>query len=431
MSDSMIENNKCFIILPMGKDDSEIRRRSTLVVEVVKEVTSEFDLELIAPWDLAKSGVITQEIAEHLREDLLVIADLTDGNPNVFYELAVRHFLRLPCVQIIEKGQLPPFDLATTRTIELGSTFEEVRVAQKLLRNTIEEVLRNQGKPADNALVQYLDVERLNESMSESDRSVADVLTGLHELSSIVSPLGRHLDSTAATIIEQIRELDARNEEVRHDFAKGIVETGDGIYRALKYDKDSGVIYYRSETSADERNVLLNAETLKVILSKAKTLANGSEGIKKQGPLYEIGHAASSRFADHFQDIMIQKHGRKFDLVAWLHDWIDYDADAGFGAMQVMPSLGSESDTDHVEIILENSFLTHAPKGTKREDDSLCEFMVGYIAGLLESLSDGLYTEQGLDPNTIQVTHRWEECQLLDPRKPCVFRVEVKKMRKA
>jgi hypothetical protein len=49
----------------------------------------------------------------------LVIADLTGSNPNVFYELAIRHMLRKPYVQISAKEERIPFDVAGIRTIEI------------------------------------------------------------------------------------------------------------------------------------------------------------------------------------------------------------------------------------------------------------------------------------------------------------------------
>ena len=46
-----------------------------------------------------------------------MIADLTDRNPNVYYELAVRHAVRKPVIQFVQKGELLPFDIACTQTI--------------------------------------------------------------------------------------------------------------------------------------------------------------------------------------------------------------------------------------------------------------------------------------------------------------------------
>jgi hypothetical protein len=45
------------------------------------------------------------------------VADLTERNPNVFYELAIRHAIRKPLIQIIKSDEQIPFDVAGTRTI--------------------------------------------------------------------------------------------------------------------------------------------------------------------------------------------------------------------------------------------------------------------------------------------------------------------------
>lgn len=50
-------------------------------------------------------------------EDDLVVADLTEHNPNVFYELAIRHARRKPVIHIISEGEKIPFDVANSRTI--------------------------------------------------------------------------------------------------------------------------------------------------------------------------------------------------------------------------------------------------------------------------------------------------------------------------
>ena len=53
---------------------------------------------------IAESGIINSQIIQRIVEDELLIADLTDMNANVFYELAIRHSIRKPFVQIMQKG---------------------------------------------------------------------------------------------------------------------------------------------------------------------------------------------------------------------------------------------------------------------------------------------------------------------------------------
>jgi hypothetical protein len=51
-----------------------------------------------------------------------VIADLSFGNPNVYYELALRHACRKPVLQIIRFTDHLPFDAGQFRTVTLDMT---------------------------------------------------------------------------------------------------------------------------------------------------------------------------------------------------------------------------------------------------------------------------------------------------------------------
>ncbi len=66
--------------------------------------------------------MITSNVIEHIKRAKLVIADLSMQNPNVFYEIALRHACRLPIVQIRQKGEKLPFDVGQINTIEIDNT---------------------------------------------------------------------------------------------------------------------------------------------------------------------------------------------------------------------------------------------------------------------------------------------------------------------
>ena len=76
--------------------------------------------EIVRADHLANPGIITSHIVEHLLNAELVIADLTDHNPNVFYELAIRDAVRKPIVQLIQAGQKIPFDVSPMRTLKIN-----------------------------------------------------------------------------------------------------------------------------------------------------------------------------------------------------------------------------------------------------------------------------------------------------------------------
>ena len=66
--------------------------------------------------------MITAQIVDHVLRSRLVIADLSFHNPNVFYELCLRHTSGLPTVQIIRASDPIPFDLQQYRTIQIDTT---------------------------------------------------------------------------------------------------------------------------------------------------------------------------------------------------------------------------------------------------------------------------------------------------------------------
>lgn len=71
---------------------------------------------------IGDAGMITSQILEHLLRARLVIVDMSFHNPNVFYEMAIRHATRLPVVQICRKVDGLPFDVNQVRTVIFDTT---------------------------------------------------------------------------------------------------------------------------------------------------------------------------------------------------------------------------------------------------------------------------------------------------------------------
>lgn len=113
----------CFYITPIGEEDTEQRRHSDLFLNhIVEPALEEFGLKLVRADQIGKPGMITGQVIEHTVRARLVIADLSFQNPNVFYELCLRHVCRLPIVQIIRKKDDIPFDLEQFRTIPIDNS---------------------------------------------------------------------------------------------------------------------------------------------------------------------------------------------------------------------------------------------------------------------------------------------------------------------
>jgi len=132
----------CFVICPIGPKGSETRKRSDKVLRfIISPIADKVGLHLIRADQIPSPGIITDQIMKHLLEDELVIADLTDSNANVFYELAIRHVARKPVIQLIQEGEKIPFDAATMRTIEYSFDVERINATKEELENQISSVL--------------------------------------------------------------------------------------------------------------------------------------------------------------------------------------------------------------------------------------------------------------------------------------------------
>lgn len=131
----------CFIICPLGEENSEIRIKSDKFLKYVfTPVLTKNNFNVIRADQIPKVGFITTQIINLIIECPLVVADLTDSNPNVFYELAIRHAFRKPYIQVISKGQKIPFDLSGIRTIEIDiQDLDSVEKAKMDIENHILE----------------------------------------------------------------------------------------------------------------------------------------------------------------------------------------------------------------------------------------------------------------------------------------------------
>ena len=114
--------NLCFFIAPIGSDGSDERKHSDLFLRQIVEPALAETLTVIRADEIDASGLITSQVIEYLAKARLVVADLSYHNPNVFYELALRHAVRKPVVHIIRKSDRIPFDINQARMIQIDTT---------------------------------------------------------------------------------------------------------------------------------------------------------------------------------------------------------------------------------------------------------------------------------------------------------------------
>lgn len=110
----------CFVISPIGKPGTERHTKFREVLEYIIKAAvkgSGYSLQVLRADDIDRAGSFIKDILESLYDSYVVIADLTEQNPNVFYELGVRHALSPRTILIAQSIDDIPSDLREYRTI--------------------------------------------------------------------------------------------------------------------------------------------------------------------------------------------------------------------------------------------------------------------------------------------------------------------------
>ena len=218
-----MRKKSCFVIAPIGDPDSETRKRSDQVLKhVIAPPVQDCGYEPTRADQISEPGMITSQVIQRIVDDDLVVADLTERNPNVFYELAIRHGIRKPLVQLIKKGEQIPFDVAGTRTVHVDHhDLDSVEEAKKEIVSQIR-ALESDSSQLETPISVSLDLQMLRQSDNPEQRSLADVLSAISELRSSVSSIEKRLDHPDTQESNRIlREMIERYED-RFDHSKQI-----------------------------------------------------------------------------------------------------------------------------------------------------------------------------------------------------------------
>jgi len=113
----------CFAIGPYGADNSETRKWSNFVFEKIIEPVLKDGYTVQRTIDDPEPGKISSRIERDLNEARIVVADLTDANPNVYFELGFRHALNRPLIHMARAGTVLPFDIRDFEVIWIDADY--------------------------------------------------------------------------------------------------------------------------------------------------------------------------------------------------------------------------------------------------------------------------------------------------------------------
>ncbi|AUM96339.1 MULTISPECIES: hypothetical protein [Clostridium] len=182
-------NKTCFIITPIGEDGSTIRRHINGIIDSAITPILCDNYEITVAHRMPSPGSINKQVIKNIYEADLVIANLTNLNPNVMYELAFRHAIRKPVITIMEKGSGSlPFDVVAERTIFYINDSQGVLDLKNELKEYVEKI-------------EVIDC-------NEIDNPIYDALQGLTEEKTVLSKIEENNDSEGDALKYIVKRLD-------------------------------------------------------------------------------------------------------------------------------------------------------------------------------------------------------------------------------
>ena len=261
---------RCFVVTPIGSEGDPIRRHIDGVIKAaIKPVLEEYGYQVIAAHTMSESGAIDKQIFKELYEDKLVIANLTQNNPNVMYELAARHCFGKPVIIIAEAGSTLPFDILRERTIFYVNDAQGILDLKERLQRAVESIkFTEKGSPIHDIIYSirkdakvYEDVESGNisgkngttdsevmrhilEKLDELDRKIQRSAQGQNEVERYLTRY-RYICDLLAMLPEGTESV----ETLKHAVAKKVEGRLGEVYR-ISMAEDTNVIaigFYSSE----------------------------------------------------------------------------------------------------------------------------------------------------------------------------------------
>lgn len=157
--------NKAFIIMPFSEAFVDIY--NYLILEALESVG--YDVKRAD--DIKSQNNILGDIIEGIISSDLIVADLTDSNPNVYYELGIAHAMGKRVILLTQSIEELPFDLRSYRVVAYDSHFSKMNQAKKELYQLALEALENQ-LPFGNPVKDFGNIAPRNHDLPASIRKM-------------------------------------------------------------------------------------------------------------------------------------------------------------------------------------------------------------------------------------------------------------------
>lgn len=129
-----VDPNLCFVLMPFSKEFTD------LYEDVIRPTLANLGFTPLRADEVFSTGVIIDDIWESINTARFLIADVTDRNPNVFYELGIAHALGKNVIIITRSITDIPFDTRHIRHLVYSFTPRGAKKLEDDLRKTIQSL---------------------------------------------------------------------------------------------------------------------------------------------------------------------------------------------------------------------------------------------------------------------------------------------------
>jgi len=180
----MDQKHHCFIITPIGNDNDPIRRHIDGIIKAAIIPAFSPKYEVVVAHKISEPGSITKQVITEIYCSRLVLANLTQKNPNVMYELAFRHSLGKPVIMIAERGTSLPSDIIMERTIFYDNDAQGVLDLRQALEQAEQSIDFDKISSPIYDVVREIDIDtKIFKSLQQDPEAESDVLRRiLHKL---------------------------------------------------------------------------------------------------------------------------------------------------------------------------------------------------------------------------------------------------------
>ncbi len=116
---------------------------NALYEEVIKPEAEDLGFAIVRVDEIHSPGLILDDIRREIEASQVIVAEISQPNPNVFYELGYAHALRKPAVLLARRtnGEQLPFDIRGYRTILYDDTIVGKKKVQENLKKHLDAIL--------------------------------------------------------------------------------------------------------------------------------------------------------------------------------------------------------------------------------------------------------------------------------------------------